>query len=168
MSSHTIISFRPESVIRQIPWRVGSKTALGFLLILAIFSLVGWLYLTNASTVTATTYRIDELRIELDQIRNQNAKLILEIAQLQALSRVEARAREIGFESTTQTQYISIANYPVPGEAELSDDNFTYFVENNVDAYIDEVEEPEWWVELLDTIAAWLESGEHEAAEFQE
>lgn len=168
MSSHTVISFRPESVIRQIPWRLGSKTALGFLLILAIFSLVGWLYLTNASTVTATTYRLDELRIELDQIRNQNAKLILEIAQLQALSRVEARARELGFESTTQTQYISIANYPAPAEAELSDDNFTYFVENNVDAYIAEVEEPEWWVELLDTIAAWLESGEHEAAEFQE
>jgi hypothetical protein len=167
MSSHTIISFRPESVIRQIPWRLGSKTALGFLLILAIFSLVGWLYLTNASTVTATSYRIDELRIELDQIRNQNAKLILEIAQLQALARVEARARELGFEATTQTRYIAIANYPVPAESELPEDDFTYFVENNVDAYIDEVEEPEWWLELLDTIAAWLESG-NQAAEFQE
>ena len=85
MSSNILISLRPENVIRQLPWRVDSKAALGFLLLLATFSLVGWLYLTQASAVTATSYRIDALRLELDQIKNQNAALTLEIAQLEAL-----------------------------------------------------------------------------------
>jgi hypothetical protein len=136
MSSQTIISFRPENVIRQLPWQLGSKTALGFILILAIFSLVGWLYLTNASTVTATSYRIDELRLELDQIKNQNAQLILEISQLQALSRVEARAHTLGFGPITEIKYVAVDQYPVSSEAEISEYNGMYRVENSIDAYI--------------------------------
>ena len=93
MSSNTMISLRPRNVIRQLPWRLDSKAALGFLLILATFSLVGWLYLSQASAVTTTSYRIDELRKELDQLKNQNAALMLQIAELEALSRVETRAR---------------------------------------------------------------------------
>ena len=59
MSSNTMISLRPENVIRQLPWRLDSKTDLGFLLLLATFSLVGWLYLSQASAFTTTSYRID-------------------------------------------------------------------------------------------------------------
>jgi hypothetical protein len=152
-----MISLRPENVIRQLPWQLGSKAALGFLLILAIFSLVGWLYLTNASTVTATSYRIDELRLELDQIKNQNAKLILEIAQLEALSRVEARARELDFEPTTNIQYITVDHYPATLEVDLFDAEPIY-TENSVEAYMAEVEEPNLWVEILDMVAAWLDT----------
>jgi hypothetical protein len=168
MSSQPIISFRPETVIRQLPWRLGSKTALGFILILAIFSLVGWLYLTNASTVTATSYRIDELRLELDQLRNQNATLILEIAQLEALSRVEARARELDFEATTNVKYISVAQYPRPSELEMGRQDELYQVENSVEGYRVDLEEPGWWVETLDTIAVWLEDRDEEAVEYPE
>ena len=81
MSSNILISLRPQNVSRQIPWRVDSKAATGFLLLLATFSLVGWLYLTQASAVTETSYRIDELRLQLDPIKNENAALTLEIAQ---------------------------------------------------------------------------------------
>src|SRR5262245_49314290 len=118
MSSQTMISLKPQNIIRHIPWRLDSKAALGFVLILITFSLVGWLYLTQASAVTTTSYRIDEMRLELDQIKNQNATLILEIAELETLSRVEARARELGFEPTTAVHYLSVPNYPVAMEAE--------------------------------------------------
>jgi len=167
MSSQPIISFRPENVIHQLPWQLGSKTALGFILILAIFSLVGWLYLTNASTVTATSYRIDELRLELDQVKNQNAQLILEIAQLEALSRVEARAQELGFRPTTDISYVTVDDYPVPSETEIVQYHGLYRVENSIDDYIVEVEEPAWWLETLDAVAAWLENPEGEAVELQ-
>lgn len=156
MSSNTIITLRPENVIRQIPWKFGSKTALGIILILAVFSLVGWLYLTNASTVTATSYRIDELRFELDHIRNQNAALILEIAELEALDRVETRAGELGFRAAKDIQYLSVENYPVAMEPVETSYQVVY-VENSVDAYIDNVEQPSWWQEKLDALAAWLE-----------
>lgn len=155
MSSNTIISLRPEIVIRQIPWRLGSKAALGFILILAIFSLVGWLYLTDASSVTATSYRIDELRLELDQIRNQNATLIMEVSKLQALSRVEARARELGFRPASEIEYVHVENYPLPSEVSTEPENV--HAEHSVDAYRSELEEPAWWVEKLDVVAAWLD-----------
>ena len=151
MSSQTMISFRPENVIRRLPWQLDSKAALGFLLILATFSLVGWLYLTQASAVTATSYRIDELRLELDQFKNQNAALALEIAQLEALPRIEARARELGFEPTTNVRYLPVANYPAPStEAGLSDVDMVYVQDVQIGP-------SSWWVDVLDKLAAWLE-----------
>lgn len=156
MSSNTIISFRPENVIRQIPWRLDSKAALGFLLILAIFSLVGWLYLTQASAVTTTSYRIDELRVEIDRLNNQNAALVLEIAELEAISRVETRARELGFVPATNIKYLPVTNYPAslePNEAGYG----LVQVEYDTDIYIDEVEPSAWWVQKLDVFVAWFE-----------
>jgi len=156
MSSNTMISLRPENVIRQIPWRLDSKAALGFLLILAIFSLVGWLYLTQASAVTATSYRIDALRVELDRLNNQNAGLVLEIAELEAISRVETRARELGFGPATDIKYLPVANYPTPAEPTEAGYGLVQ-VDYDTDIYIDEVEPAGWWVEKLDALAAWLE-----------
>ena len=151
MSSQTIISFRPEHVIRRLPWQIDSKAALGFILILATFSLVGWLYLTQASAVTTTSYRIDELRLELDQLKNQNAALALEIAQLEGLPRIEARARELGFEPTTNVRYLPVSNYPMSSAEEVS-------VGQSI-PYPNEVQltPTPWWVESLDKFAAWLE-----------
>ena len=128
-------------------------------MILATFSLVGWLYLSQASAVTTTSYRIDELRLQLDHVKNQNAALILEIAELEALSRVETRAMALGFQPADDVQYITVANYPMPVEPEEP----VYSApaqENSVDAYVANVEGPGWWVEKLDTIARWVEGAE--------
>jgi hypothetical protein len=152
-----MISLRPKNVIRQIPWRLDSNAALGFILILAAFSLIGWLYLTQASAVTTTSYRIDELRVELDQLKNRNGVLILEIAELEAISRVETRARELGFAPATNIKYLSVANYPVS----LPQDDISmpgaFRLEYSVDAYVGELEEPGWLVEQLDILAVWLD-----------
>ena len=133
-----------------------SKAALGFLLLLATFSLVGWLYLTQASAVTATSYRIDQLRLELDQIKNQNASLTLEIAQLEALDRVEVRARELGFAPTTNVRYLPVANYPMPLEPEkpVLVGGQTH---SNLDSNGPEFDPAAWWTDTLDNFAAWLE-----------
>jgi hypothetical protein len=150
-----MISFRPEHVIRQLPWKLDSKAALGFLLILATFSLVGWLYLTQASAVTATSYRIDELRLELDQLKNQNAALSLEIAELEAMPRIEARAWELGFRPTMNVRYLPMANYPAGAQEEP-------FLNKSVgreemEQYTAELASVPWWVETLDQVAVWLE-----------
>ncbi len=155
MSSRAIVSLRPQNVIRQIPWRVGSRTALGFVLLFTMFSLVGWLYLTQASVVTATSYRIDELRLELDSINNQNAGLILEISRLEALQRVERRALEMGFVPAGDIRYITVANYPQPETPEESLYN-SRPVENSVEDYRHDVEASGWWLEKLDVVAEWV------------
>jgi hypothetical protein len=158
MSSNILISLRPENVIRQLPWRVDSKAALGFLLLLATFSLVGWLYLTQASAVTATSYRIDQLRLELDQIKNQNAALTLEIAQLEALDRIELRARKLGFAPTTNVRYLPVSNYPMPLEPEKP--VLAGAPRSDFDSISVEFDAAAWWTNTLDNFAAWIEGRE--------
>lgn len=155
MSSSTMISWRPENVIRHLPWRLDSKTALGFLLILATFSLVGWLYLTQASAVTTTTYRIDELRLELNQINNQNAILSLEIAQWESLSHIEKRALELGLRPTQNIRYLPVSNYPVSLDSEIPVYR-TGSTKADITADVSEFEHSTWWINILDEVTAWL------------
>lgn len=157
MSSNVMISLRPQNVIRHLPWQLDGKVAFGVLLILAIFSLVGWVYLTQASAVTATSYQIHELRLELDQLKNQNAALVLEIAKLEALSRVESRAKELGFASINEVHYLSIAEYPVSSPEDISPYRGTNPVKSNVDTYVVRPDASQWWVSTLDTMAAWVD-----------
>lgn len=177
MSTNTMINWRPDNVVRQLPWQLDSKAALGFLLILATFSLVGWLYLTQASVVTTTRYRIDELRLELDQLKNQNTALSLEIAQLEKLSRIETRARELGLGPTTNIRYLPVTNYPLSSQMEYGDlgMNTLYptstgdplavpesaiFQERNVSTHTSlentTSATSNWWVDMLDSFTAWL------------
>jgi len=155
MSSNVIVSLKPKNVIRHIPWQLNSRSALGLVLLLALVSLVGWLYVTQASAVTTTSYRIDEMRMELDHVNNQNAALIMEIAQLEALSRVEQRALALGFQPVNDIRYISVDGYPA---APSSTDNAfpAAPIENSVDAYVADVEQPNWWLTQLDTVAEWI------------
>ena len=110
------INFRPAKVVKQLPWSLDRKAALGFLLILVTFSLVGWLYLGQASVITSSTMKIDSLRQEIDLLNHQNSELTLEIAELESITRVEARARELGFAPTNPAniRYLSVPNAPAP------------------------------------------------------
>lgn len=89
-----------------------ARTAIGSLLILILVSLLGWLYLTQASQVTTTGYRIYELERERARLQRESAKLMLEIAELERLENVEARARQLGFVPPEQVEYLTVANYP--------------------------------------------------------
>jgi cell division protein FtsB len=158
MSTNTMINWKPENVVRQLPWRLDSRAALGLLLILATFSLVGWLYLTQASAVTATRYRMDELRINLEQLENQNTALSLEIAQLENLSRVEKRARELGLGPTTNVRYLAINNYPAL-PIEKAPQNFAgryEIIEVEPLGQVSASPVAAWWMDTLDSVTAWL------------
>lgn len=109
------ISFRPTAVIRQLPWNVDQRAALGLLLILVTFSLVGWLYLGQASVITSSTLQIEQLQRELKFIDQKNAELAVEIAEMEKLSRIEERARALGFSPVNPTtiRYLPVDSYPV-------------------------------------------------------
>ena len=92
--------------------RLDVKTAIGSILIFVLVSLLGWLYLTQASQVTTTGYRIYELERERARLQRENAKLMLEIAELERLEDIEARARQLGFVSPDQMEYLVVADYP--------------------------------------------------------
>jgi len=117
MSSQTIHSIqtlmRPGALTQGITWRLERKAALGILLMLVTFSLIGWLYLTQASSLTTTSFQIEQLRAELANLKQQNAQLELEIAEWEALPRIEERARERGFGPPGQVNYLAVPDYPV-------------------------------------------------------
>jgi len=141
------ISFRPAAVIRQIPWSLDKKAALGLLLILVSFSLVGWLYLGQASVITSATLKIERLQHEINLVNQQNAELALEIAELESLSRIEARAQEMGFQPTNPAniRYLPINNFP----AITPEDEKIYQVKAPRS-------EDTVWQQWLDSFVAWM------------
>jgi hypothetical protein len=110
---------RPGSLTERIAWRIERKEALGVILVLFIFSLVGWLYLTQANTTAAANLRVEEYRHQITLLERQNAKLELEIAEWEALPRVEQRAREIGFGPPETSVYLSVPGLPVVDSANM-------------------------------------------------
>jgi cell division protein FtsL len=116
MSSETMhpvqTLLRPGSLAQHITWRLERKAALGMLLILVTLSLIGWLYLTQASSLATISFQIEQHRAELSKLNQQNAQLELEIAKWESLPRIEQRARELGFGPRNQVLYLSVPNYP--------------------------------------------------------
>ena len=108
------ISFRPTAVIRHIPWGLDQRAALGLLLILITFSLVGWLYLGQASVITSSTLQIERLQQEIALLDQQNAELALEIAEIESLNQVKQRAQALGFAPVNPTaiRYLPIEDFP--------------------------------------------------------
>ena len=125
-----------------------ARLALGLLLVVVIISLIGWLYLTQASQVTATGYRIHELELEKAKIERANALLRLQIAQLESIPRIEARARELGFAPPQKVRYLVVPVEPVehaPPQA---------FSPQQSTAHDDSL-----WEMVLSQLSAWLTSG---------
>lgn len=110
--SHRLGGNSAEGPLEKSRESLDAKTAIGSLLILILVSLLGWLYLTQASQVTTTGYHIYELERERARLQRENAKLMLEIAELERLEVVEARARQLGFVPPERVEYLVVADYP--------------------------------------------------------
>jgi hypothetical protein len=110
--SHRLRGNTAEGSIEKGRRSLDARMAIGSLLILILVSLLGWLYLTQASQVTTTGYHIYELERERARLQRENAKLMLDIAELERLEIVEARARQLGFVPPEQVEYLSVADYP--------------------------------------------------------
>jgi hypothetical protein len=110
--SHRLRRNSAEGSTEKSTGSLDARTAIGSLLILVLVSLLGWLYLTQASQVTTTGYRIYELERERARLQRENAKLRLEIAELERLEVVGVRVRQLGFVPPDQVEYLVVADYP--------------------------------------------------------
>ncbi len=113
MSSQSI-SFKPTTTIKNISWGIdGKHTAwliVGFLLI----SLVGWLYLVQASAVTSASLEVNTLRQEITDLSRQNDVLRARIAEAEAMGRIQRRAAELQLMPTAPAniEYMVVPNLP--------------------------------------------------------
>jgi len=80
--------------IRGASWEIRSF-ALASGVIVACFLLV-LLYLAQATAVSAAGYEAQRLAAQRDELRRQNALLVIESARLDSPARVEAEAQRLG------------------------------------------------------------------------
>jgi hypothetical protein len=89
----------PRSASRPAHVRSASWEIRSFLLasgvIVACFLLV-LLYLAQATAVSAASYEAQRLLVQRDEVRRQNALLVIESARLDSPARVEADAQRLG------------------------------------------------------------------------
>lgn len=83
--------------IKRGRWKLESRATTGMLIILVVFSLLGWIYLTQASHVATTGRRVQQLEDEKARLQEGNLELMVEIARLESVTRLASRANELGF-----------------------------------------------------------------------
>ena len=83
--------------IKRNPNKLQGRATFGMLIMLLVLSLLGWIYLTQASHVATTSRRIEELQRDKARLEQQNLELAVQIAEMESVSRLAERARELGF-----------------------------------------------------------------------
>jgi hypothetical protein len=102
-----------QHALRDTTWRwsrqVFALAALG--VVVAI--LMGALYLAQAASVATLGRQLEEMIAKRNQLEQTNEQLRAEIAQLRTVSRLLARARELGFEEIPQNriEYLYVPGY---------------------------------------------------------
>ena len=79
--------------IKKDPNKLEGRATFGMLIMLVILSLLGWIYLTQASHVATTSRRIEELQLDKARLEQQNLELAVQIADLESVSRLATRAQ---------------------------------------------------------------------------
>ena len=104
-------------------WKLQGRSAIGVLLILVALSLLGWIYLTQASHVATTGRRVQKLEQEKARLEQENLQLMAEIAELESVHRLAARAAEMGFvvAAVGEAEFLVVADPPPVHVAELGD-----------------------------------------------
>lgn len=91
-----------------------AQAALGWAVILVLMTLIGTIYLIQASHVAETGRRVQLLQINLGDLKRQNATLERSIAEGQALDQLQTAARQLGFVVALpeDIEYVIVPNYP--------------------------------------------------------
>jgi cell division protein FtsL len=107
--------------IKRNPYKLEGRATAGMLIIFLILSLLGWIYLTQASHVATTSRRNQELETEKARLQQENMELMVEIATYESVSRLAARAEELGFVAVTpdNADYMALVA-PAPSAPGLS------------------------------------------------
>ncbi len=105
-------SFRQRA--RNLIWLTEAQAALGWGIIIILIALLGAIYLTQTSRIAATGRRVQLLQGDLTDIKRENATLERQIAEAQALPRLQERAAALGFipARPDNIEYLVVPDYP--------------------------------------------------------
>lgn len=126
--SESLISFRrgaprshSEPIVRASVGKVqpmdAGLTPRDFILLgcaTVFLAVVGLLYLLQAAEITGIAYRVHDLRAEVRRVQQENSVMAVEIASLERLDRVEARAEALGFSEAYNLHYLDLSDPESP------------------------------------------------------
>ena len=100
--------------VKRDPGKLQGRATIGMLIILGVLSLLGWIYLTQASYVATTSRQVQELESEKARLQQENLELMAEIAEFESVGRLSVRADELGFVAVTpdNADFVAIASVP--------------------------------------------------------
>jgi hypothetical protein len=91
-----------------------AQAALGWVAVLLIMGVLGYVYLNQASKIATVGRRVQSLQAHLDEARRVNASTERSIAQEQSLERLRMRSAELGFAPAQpgNIEYLVVTGYP--------------------------------------------------------
>jgi cell division protein FtsL len=107
---------RPKKAeqVRRLVRLTETQAALGWGVILILVALLGAIYLNQASRIASIGRRVQTLQIQVDNVKRENASMEREIAESQALDRLQREAVRLGFRRARaeDIEYVVVPDYP--------------------------------------------------------
>ncbi|KYO66674.1 cell division protein FtsL [Thermovenabulum gondwanense] len=109
-SPYFISEYYPAEESKKIASKNRKKLKKGRLILTVIaLTLASLFLLFRAAAITEATYKIEKMKTELSQIKNDNEKLKIKIADLKSMSRIEQIAKnELKMQEPSSSQVIYI------------------------------------------------------------
>jgi cell division protein FtsL len=106
---------------KSLIWLTEAQAALGWGVILALASVLGAIYLYQASHTASVGRHVQGLQVSLDNVKRVNADLERDIAEAQSLERVQSEAARLGFARTQpeSIEYLVVPDYPVAQDTRM-------------------------------------------------
>lgn len=101
-----------SQAFKQAPWRKQLRSLGLILLVLAIVTVVASLYLSVNAQAAQAGLEIQKLETDKDKLQQQIADLSTFLAWMNSATKMEERARTLGFQRITADQAVYV---PVPG-----------------------------------------------------
>ncbi|MCB9419437.1 MAG: hypothetical protein H6667_06520 [Ardenticatenaceae bacterium] len=101
--------------VKQFKRLTEAQAALGWGVILLLSTLLGVIYLSQASGIATVGLRVQNLQADLELIKRDNSALERQIAEAQSLERLQQEALRLGFvqAQADQIEYLVVPDYPV-------------------------------------------------------
>jgi hypothetical protein len=105
---------RAADKLRHLAVLSEAQLFFGWLIVIVALALLGTIYLQQSSRIAALGRQVQAMQRELRDVKRQNALLEGQIAQAQALDRLESEAVRLGFQRarSEDIEYVTIVSYP--------------------------------------------------------
>jgi hypothetical protein len=102
-----------QHALRDTPWRLQRQAVALVGLGLFIAVIIGALYLAQSTALATLGRQLEDLIARRNQLEQTNEQLRAEIAELRTVSRLLARAKELGFGNSEQSdiEYLVVSGY---------------------------------------------------------